>query len=323
MADKNQVYTKKVADLLVSIRKIAKLSQSEVAKQIGLSTKSGRKYISYLETGRIKNPSFSTIILYLDACHTPYLNFFAKFSEIRFKQEHQKLMIQEKLPKDAKTRIKIDRDTALYSNKIKYQTKTPYLDIDKLKAKINRMLDQYMSDHRIDKDLIPTYQDFTSYVLKRVLNPKPNPPLDLKPWLKSGIRPNLLDYINRMIYKIVHQEQKKLSRRKIPTTEKQKKMVIGFLKYRVMIEQVETETHKLLNELEVPFSQYHLYKDFARECFSNLKKLYFKDQSLLSQRFAQSIRGWKEAKLDENVLQKVKETTIKVFQTLFASPIQK
>jgi transcriptional regulator with XRE-family HTH domain len=229
------VFTKKIAELLTSTRKQAKLTQTDVAKQIGLSVKSGRKYISYLETGRIRNPSFNTIILYLDACHTSYLNFFSKFSELRFKESHQEIMLQAKLPKDAKTRIKIDRDTALHSNKIKYQTKTPVLDYDKLKAKIDRALDQYMSDHRIDKQLIPIYQDFTSYVLKRVLNPKPNPPLDFKPWLKSGIRPNLLDYINRMIYKIVRIEKSKLNKRKLPTTDKQKKMVIGFMKYREMM----------------------------------------------------------------------------------------
>jgi hypothetical protein len=75
--------------------------------------------------------------------------------------------------------------------------------------------------------------------------------------------------------------------------------------------------HKLLNELQIPCSLYHGYKDFARECFSHLKKLYFKDESLLSQRFAQTIRGWKEAKLDENVLNKVKEITIREFKTFF------
>jgi hypothetical protein len=37
---------------------------------------------------------------------------------------------------------------------------------------------------------------------------------------------------------------------------------------------------------------------------------------LLSQRFAQTIRGWKEAKLDENVLEKVKEITIREFKEL-------
>jgi hypothetical protein len=106
----------------------------------------------------------------------------------------------------------------------------------------------------------------------------------------------------------------------MPTTEKQKKMVIGFLKYRVMIEQVETEVHKLLNELQVPFAFYQSYKDFARQCFSNLKKLYFKDQSLLSQRFTESIKMWQRMKLDENVLQKAKEITIKQFLVLFPKP---
>jgi hypothetical protein len=129
----------------------------------------------------------------------------------------------------------------------------------------------------------------------------------------------LLESIDLIIYKIVRKEQSKLIKRKIPTTEKQKRMVIGFLKYRVMIEQVEAEVHKLLNELHVPFSLYHAYKDFARQCFSNLKKLYFIDQLLLSQRFAESIKAWQEMKLDENVLEKVKETTIKQFQELFKS----
>lgn len=320
-----------MADLLRKFREQAGLSQLEVAKSIGLSAKSGDSYISRLEKGDVKQPFLGTIISYLDACHTPYLNFFAKFSQLRFKERHQEIMshtssdviLTRNKVKGKNLIQKIDRDTALYAEKIKYQRKTPYLDKDKLEAKIAREISKYLSDHNVDKKLYPTYLDFAYFVLPRVLNPKPNPPLDVKPWLKSGMQPHLLHYINRMIYKIVHQEQKKLHRRKIPTTEKQKKMVIGFLKYRVMIEQVETEVHKLLNELEVPFSQYHLYKDFARECFSHLRKLYFKDQMLLSQRFAQSIRGWKESKLDENVLLKVKETTIKVFQNLFVSPIQK
>ncbi len=120
-----------------------------------------------------------------------------------------------------------------------------------------------------------------------------------------------------MIYKIVRREQKKLSRRKLPSTEKQKKMVVGFLKYRMMIEQVENEVHKLLNELQVPLVYYQGYKDFTRQCFANLKKLYYNDQSLLSQRFKESIEMWQRMKLDENVLHKVKEITIKEFTMLF------
>jgi transcriptional regulator with XRE-family HTH domain len=314
------IFTKKVAEALAEIRKKARLSQTDVAKQIGLSAKSGKKYISYLETGRIKNPSLSTIILYLDACNTSYNTFFTKLSQLRFSERHYEIMRHMPSNVNLNLRKKIDRDTALYAIKIKHQIKTPKLDIDKLKIKIDRELSKYLSDHRVDENLITTYQDFTSHILARVLNPKPNPPLDIQPWVKSGIKPILLHSINRMIYKIVHKEQRKLNKRKMPTTEKQKKMVVGFLKYRVMIEQVETEVHKLLNELQAPFALYQAYKDFARECFSNLKKLYYKDQSLLSQRFAESIKMWQRMKLDENALEKVKEVTIKEFQKLFPRP---
>jgi len=285
------VFTKEMGNLLTDIRKKAKLSQNEVAESIGMSPKLGHSYISRLEHGKIKNPFLGTIILYLDACNTPYMTFFSKFSELRFSERHKEIMSHIKEVKSKNLLKKIDRDVALYANKIMYQTKTRFLDQDKLNTKIDRELLKYLSDHKVDKSLIPIYQDFASNVLTRVLNPKPNPPLDIQPWVKSGVRPILLEAINLMIYKIVLQEKKKLNKRKIPTTKKQKKMVIGFLKYRAMIEQVETEVHKLLNELQVPFSQYFAYKDFARESFSSLRKLYYKDQLLLSQRLTESIRG--------------------------------
>ncbi len=344
MAKNLFVFTKQVGNLLADIRKTAKLSQNKVAELIGMSSKVGHSYISRLEQGKIRNPSLGTIVLYLEACNTSYNTFFDQLNKIRTAERNQE--ITRNIPTKIKPalRHKIDRDATLYANKIKYQIKTPKLDIDKLKSKIERELSKYLSDHKINIDLIPIYQDFTSYILARVLNPEPNPLLDTSHWQKSGIRPMLLQYINRMVYKIVHREQNKLSKRKMPTTEKQKKMVIGFLKYRVMIEQVETEVHKLLNELEVPFALFQGYKDFARQCFSNLKKLYYKDQALLSQRFKESIIMWqrmnldesrpsisqnsnndtrtKEQKegLDEKVLEKVKNITIQQFLALFPKP---
>ncbi|MFB0509548.1 MAG: helix-turn-helix domain-containing protein [bacterium] len=51
------VFTKEMADLLDKIRKKPGLSQIEVAEKIGLSIKSFT-YISILENGKIKNPSF-------------------------------------------------------------------------------------------------------------------------------------------------------------------------------------------------------------------------------------------------------------------------
>jgi len=323
MGKRKPVFTDKVGELLTDIRKQAKLTQTEVANRLGLSTESGKKYISYIETGRIKEPSFSIIILYLEACNTPYMDFFDKLSQLRFRERHQEIMSQATTIKNKKLMQKIDRDTALYAENIKYQRKTPYLDPDKLKTKISQEVSKFLSDHQVDKTLYPTYIDFAFSIIPRAQSTKPNPPLNTKPWLKDGIRPELLHHINLMIFKIVHKEENKLSRRKVPSTEKQKRMVIGFLKYREMIEQVEAEVHQLLNEAQVPFTLYTGYKDFARECFSHLRKLYFKDQLLLSQRFAQTIRGWKEAKLDENVLNKVKEITIRQFQNLVAKPPQK
>ncbi|MEO0083272.1 MAG: hypothetical protein ABIK33_02635, partial [candidate division WOR-3 bacterium] len=261
--------------------------------------------------------------LYLDACNVSYETFFNKLSQLRFTQRQQEIMRQVKLPANFRLQKKLARDTALYAHKIRHQIRTSMLDIDKLKTKIDQELSKYLSDHQISEDLKPIYQDFADYVLKRALNPEPNPPLDTKPWQKSGIRPLLLSYINSMIYKIVHREQKKISRRKIPTTEKQKKMVIGFLRYRAMIEQLETEVHKLLNELQVPSAFYLAYKDFARECFANIKKLYFKDQSLLTQRLADCLRRWQKMKLDEKVLEKIKETAIKQFQTFIPKTLDK
>jgi len=85
----------------------------------------------------------------------------------------------EQMPSDItpNLRKKIDRDTALYANKIKHQIKTLKLDFDKLEIKIERELAKYLSDHKIGKDLMPIYQDFASHILKRVLNSAPNPAL--------------------------------------------------------------------------------------------------------------------------------------------------
>jgi transcriptional regulator with XRE-family HTH domain len=322
MAQNLFLFTKEMGNLLLYIRNKAKLSQNEVAEAIGMSPKLGHSYISRLENGKIKRPFLGTIILYLEVCNTPYKNFYDKLSQIRFKERHQEIMSHATTIKNKNLMQKIDRDIALYAEKIKYQPKTPYLDKDKLKAKISREVSKFLSDHQVDKKLYSTYIDFAYSVLPRVQNAKRNPPLQTKAWLKNGIRPELLYNINLMIYKIVHKEENKLTRRKIPTTDKQKKMVIGFLKYREMIEQVEAKVHQLLNDLQVPLSLYTGYKDFARECFSHLRKLYFKDQLLLSQRFAQTIRGWKEAKLDENVLNKVKEITIREFKSIVLKPPQ-
>jgi transcriptional regulator with XRE-family HTH domain len=58
------IFTKEMGEVLAGFRKKARLSQSEVARRIGLSGKS-KGYISSLEDGQIKNPCLRIILLYL------------------------------------------------------------------------------------------------------------------------------------------------------------------------------------------------------------------------------------------------------------------
>ena len=82
-----------MADILSRIHKQAGLSQTEVAERIGLSRKS-YPYISYLESGKIKNPSLASIVLYIRACGGSLVEFFKDFDVIDFKLRHEKMISQ-------------------------------------------------------------------------------------------------------------------------------------------------------------------------------------------------------------------------------------
>lgn len=56
-----------IGKVLGKFREQSGLSQIEVAKRMGLSDKSGRKYISRLENEQIKQPFLNTVLVYLDA----------------------------------------------------------------------------------------------------------------------------------------------------------------------------------------------------------------------------------------------------------------
>jgi hypothetical protein len=93
-------------------------------------------------------------------------------------------------------------------------------------------------------------------------------------------------------------------------------MAGGFLRHRVKIEPIETEVQRKLGELNVPIVQNQAYKDFARECYSALKKYYRKNPLLLTQRFAEIMKTWKAQGLKEEILEKVKEIVISPFEPL-------
>ena len=100
-------YTEEIAKLLIKVRQKANLSQTEVAKRIGLSLKSGKGYISHLEKGRIKNPPIGTIMLFLRACGASWVEFFKELDKIDFKLRHEKMIAQVYPPP---TQRKIQRD---------------------------------------------------------------------------------------------------------------------------------------------------------------------------------------------------------------------
>jgi hypothetical protein len=93
-------------------------------------------------------------------------------------------------------------------------------------------------------------------------------------------------------------------------------MAIGFTKYRIRIEKIEAEVHKLLCELSVPTHWFALYKGFARECYRVLKKYYGKNQELLNKTLADIIERWKKEGLKDDVLLKLKDKVISVFGTM-------
>jgi transcriptional regulator with XRE-family HTH domain len=112
-ATKRFIFTKEIGEVLSAFRKEAGLSQSEVAERIGLSPKSF-PYVSYLETGRIKNPSLGTILFYLRACGVGWKEFFSKLETMDFQKRHKKIIAQLKIPEEKK---KIEYDLARYEGR--------------------------------------------------------------------------------------------------------------------------------------------------------------------------------------------------------------
>jgi len=85
-------FTKEMAELLIRYRKQADLTQTDITQRIGLSTKSGNRYISRLEQGKIKNPSLGIILSYLRNCGVRYSGFFDEIARRELNAEHDKNM---------------------------------------------------------------------------------------------------------------------------------------------------------------------------------------------------------------------------------------
>ncbi|MEO0093186.1 MAG: hypothetical protein ABIK67_02875, partial [candidate division WOR-3 bacterium] len=130
----------------------------------------------------------------------------------------------------------------------------------------------------------------------------------------AGLQFHLLFKIKKIINSVLRGEIKRLESKKPLPAEKQTKMAIGFAKYWITIEEIETAVHKTLCELGVQPPWFALYKDFAREYYKTLKRYYGKLD--LSPRLAEIVKRWKKEGLKEDILVKVSKVIEKMFEKI-------
>jgi len=100
--------------------------------------------------------------------------------------------------------------------------------------------------------------------------------------------------------------------------EKRENTAIEFAKYRIKIEKVEEEVHKILCDFAPGTYSFPFYKDCARAFFSALVKFYGKDQKRLNQKLNNIIKLGVSNGLKENILLRIKEKVILVFKSQIA-----
>jgi len=130
---------------------------------------------------------------------------------------------------------------------------------------------------------------------------------------RVGLQLNLIYRIKKIINSVLRGEIKRIEAKKPLPTAKQERMAVGYTRYRMRMEKIEAEVHKLLCELGVQAGsgKFALYKDFARECYGILKRYYGKES--LAEKFQPIIKRWVKEGLEEDVLLKVRDVTIKAF----------
>jgi transcriptional regulator with XRE-family HTH domain len=327
MSEEIVKYTKEIAKLLIKVRQKANLSQAEVAKRIGLSPKSGKGNISHLEKGRIKNPPVGTILLFLRACGVSWVEFFKELDVTDFKMRHEKMMAKVHPPP---TERKIHRDAMKYEINIEFPSKEKEeIDFERLKKLIKDKVIALVNKEELT--LTPTLShqgrggnaviaDYQKFALEyfdflATLN-KAGMKMVTEKWQRAGLKLNVLFSIKKTINNVLRGEMKRILARKPLPTQKQEKMAIGFTRHRIVIERFESEAHKLLCELGVPTPWFSLYKDFVRECYRALKKYYGKNPQLLDESFNKIVRDWVKKGLKEDILIKLKEKIVSVYDSL-------
>jgi len=316
MRKKTFVFTKEMSELLRKIRERAGLSQAEVAQRIGLSKQAGN--ISHLEKGLVKNPPLGTVLMILRACGESWSEFFKQLDAIDFRTRHEQMISQLPVPP---TQRKIQKDAMRYEIGVEFPSKEKPkrdIDFDRLKSRIENKVTPFLIKNDIEGNQASLCQKFTReyFDFMATVN-KPAMKATIDKYLRAGLKFNIIHGLRKIIINEIKAEIKRIEAKKPLPSEKQQKMAIGFTKYRIRIEQIEAEVHKLLCELDVPTSWFASYKAFTRECYRALKKYYGKVAwEKMNEILDKIVNRWQKEGLKEDVLHKLKDKIISVFAAL-------
>ncbi len=306
------VFTREMAENLKKVREKAGLSQIEVANRIGLRYKTADSFISHLEKGRIKNPSLGAILLYIKACGASWSDFFKQLDIIDFKMRHEKMITQLPIPPEPR---KVQRDAMRYEIGVEFPSKEKEeVDFARLKKRIKDKVLVLLTKNQLAESQINSYQKFASehFDFLAALN-KPRMKMVIEKYQRAGLVRHLLFKITKISYSVIRAEIKRIEAKKPLPTEKQEKMAIGFTKYRIRIERIEAEVHKLLCELGVKTPWFTLYKDFTRQSYQALKRYYARAPDKLNTVLKDLINHWQKEGLKQEVLLKLKDKIISTF----------
>jgi len=303
-----------MADKLRKVRINARLSQRELALALSFKTKSGQSYIARLEKGLIKNPTIRILLDYLRTCGESWSEFFKHLDAIDFRNRHEKMIAQLPIPPESR---KVQRAAMRYETGIEFPSKEkPKRDIDfnRLKSRIETKVNPFLIKNNIEENQASLCQKFTRefFDFMAVLN-KPAMKATIERYQRAGLGFNIIHGLRKIIINEIKAEIKRIEAKKPLPSKKQEKMAIGFTRYRIRIEKLEAEVHRLLCDLAVPTSWFASYKAFTRECYRVLKKYCGKNQELLNKNLTEIIQRWIKQGLKEAVLLKLKERIISVF----------
>jgi hypothetical protein len=247
-----------------------------------------------------------TILDYLSACGASWPEFFKELDRIDFKLRHEKMISQVKPPP---TERKIQRDAMRYEINIEFPSKEKEeIDFVRLKKQIKDKILVLLNKNQIGENQIILYQKYAweYFDFLATLN-KPGMRTVTEKYQRTGLKLNLLVKIKKIINSVLMGEIKRIGSKKPLPTAQQEKMAIGFTKYRIVIERIESEVHKLLCDLGVKTVWFVLYKDFAREYYQALKKYYNQEPKILAEILKNIIDRWQKEGLPRKILIQLQE----------------